>query len=95
MKHMSSYYMVTALDDSYHLDGCFDTVTDALDHLNDSYHRALERGYDNRYERWLIVRVDHLKLWNEDGSFKMEETKRYVVERPKFSSGHGCYILTY
>lgn len=95
MKHMSSYFQVTALDDTYHLYGYFDTLTDALDALNESYHRALKLGYDNRHERWLIIRIDHLKLWGEDGAFKMEEIRKYTVERPKFSEEHECYVLTY
>ena len=93
MNRNFSYYTITSTDDHYGLVGQFETRSDALDHINASYHGALEQGYDNRHNEWLIVKNENTKIYNDEGHFRSEETRRYVVGYAKFSEKYECYTL--
>ena len=93
MKRTSCYFEIKSPDDSYGLDGMFETSEAAIAHINYSYRRALKLGYDNRHENWVTVCVEHVKEFNDKGEFLKEETIRYVWECVQFSEYDDEYVI--
>lgn len=78
------YYEIKSTDGHYGLCGTFETTDDALAEINASYIRALERGYDNRHEKWAIICVNTVITSLENGDFFKEETTRTRVTTAEF-----------
>ena len=88
-----SYFEVKSPDDNYGLMGQFATEDDAIAHINESYRRALELGYDNRHENWVTVCVEYYKSLNDKGEFLKEETIRYVCSSVQFSECENAFVI--
>ena len=78
------YYEIKSPCGHYGLCGTFESTDDALAEINASYIRALERGYDNKHERWSIVCVKVVRTFLENGDFYKEETTRTLVNTTEF-----------
>ena len=98
MKRTFTYYEIKSHDDSHGLCGTFETEEEALKHINDSYRYALKRGYDNRNDKWLIVYVEHTKIFNDDGMFLKEEMTRVAAVSAEFDlyeGDDGAFVFAY
>ena len=92
MKFTNTWYEIKNPNDSYGLSGRFERCEGALKHINDSYQRAKERGYDNTHEKWIIVGVENVKEFDKNGEFLKEETVRYACEFVQFSFSDGEFV---
>ena len=93
MKRTYTYFEVKSLDDTYGLIECFETSEAAIAEVNAQYRRAKERGYDNSHKNWLIVRVEHVKEFNDKGEFLKEETLRFVWEFVQYDIYDDAYVV--
>lgn len=88
------WYEIKNPDMNYGMIGTFDTKGDALEKINSDYSRALERGYDNRSEKWIIVCVDYARENNDKGEFLRDSTKRFVTATVEFSEYENKFVFT-
>lgn len=88
-----SYFEVKSPDGNYGLTGHFATEDEAVAHINESYRRALELGYDNRHENWVTVCVEYYKSLNDKGEFLKEETIRFVCSSVQFSDYENAFVI--
>lgn len=93
MKRIFSCYEIKSPDDNYGLVGSFETVAEALFHINRSYQHAKSLGYDNSYEKWVIVCVERVKEFNSKGEFVKEEITRFVSDYVEYSFYNDAYLI--
>lgn len=98
MKRSGAYYEIKSYNGAFGLMGTFSTEADALAEINKSYNRALENGYDNRREKWAVVRVE----WEKDTEdvcdeyiFLEEKTHRFVTNRAEFSEYDKKFVFLF
>ena len=87
------YYEIKSPCDRYGLGGTFESEEKALEEINYTYRRALERGYDNRNEKWVIVCVQTTIIRNDKNEFLKEETIRFVTQTAEFSEYENAYVF--
>ena len=81
MKRTGSYYDVRSFDDTHGLViRKKDSFESTVESIEDVVERAKAQGYDND-EKWLIIRVDWEKTFDEQGIFQKETTTRTAVGR--------------
>ena len=79
MKRTGSYYDVRSFDDTHGLViRKKDSFESTVESIEDVVERAKAQGYDND-EKWLIIRVDWEKTFDEQGIFQKETTTRTAV----------------
>ena len=79
MKRSGGYYDVRSFDDTHGLViRKKDSFESAVESIEDVVERAKAQGYDND-EKWLIIRVDWEKTFDEQGIFQKETTTRTAV----------------
>ena len=94
MKMLNSmFYEIRSTDDIYGLIGVFESPAKALEEINRSYKIALECGFDNRHEKWVIVRNRTWIRRDDEGNFASSEVERYVVNRVEFSETAGKFVI--
>lgn len=93
------YYEIKSPCDHYGLCGTFETEDDALAEINSSYIRALERGFDNRNEKWSIICVKTVRTFIDNGEiygeFYKEETIRTRVATAEFDEYTNAFTLSH
>ena len=93
MTRTFNYYQIVSPDDVFTLGGSFDSKADALSHINYSFNRALELGYNNSHEEWLIVLYEKTRVFNDEGVFQREQMNRDLVGYAKYSPDSKSYVL--
>ena len=91
----NTYFEIRDPKNHHGLIGKYETPTQALDYINESYKNALEQGYDNRTNKWIIVCVQWKVIRDEKGNFLSEETSKFVFEQAEFSTYENAFVFTY
>ena len=93
MERRCEFYKVINNRDAYGLGDNFESEESALAYINDSYKRALSRGYDNRNEKWLIVCVQISTEFDENGVFLKRTTEEFVMDAVEYSEYDGQFVI--
>jgi hypothetical protein len=95
MKTTFEYFEIRSTNDNYGLVGRFDTTEQVLEEINRSYKQALENGYDNKNNKWIIVCNQVSKEFDDSGLFLKEETCRFIIEHVEFSFYDNAFVFVY
>ena len=93
MERRCEFYKIINKRDAYGLGDNFENGESALTYINDSYNRALSRGYDNRNEKWLIVCVQISTEFDENGDFLKRTTEEFVMDAVEYSEYDGQFVI--
>lgn len=88
-----THFEVRSPADAYGLMGNYETEQKALDAINESYRSALIRGYDNSYEKWIIVCVETIKVFDHGHDFLKSTTTRFVMASAEFSTYENAFVF--
>ena len=91
----NTYFEIKHPSDHHGLMGRYDTPEQALEYINESYKNALEQGYDNSTNKWIIVCVEWCVTRDEKGNFLKEETVRFAYEQVEFCSYGNEFVFAY
>lgn len=93
MKTVTNYFEIKTPEDSHGLNGRYATEDAALAAINWSCKNALESGYDNKHEKWIIVCVESIVERCEDNTFIRETITRSIVRTCEYSEVFKTYVL--
>ena len=88
------YYEIKSPCGHYGLVGTFDSAKAALEEINFSHARAKARGFDN-HEKWIIVRVEWERAFDDDGNWLAEKHDCCLAERAEYSDYEDEYVFVY
>ena len=95
MKTTFEFFEIRSTDDNYGLCGTFESEEKALEEINRSYEEAKTRGYDNKYNKWIIVCNQIVKETNKNGEFAKETTVRFAIASVEYSSYENAFVFVY
>ena len=88
-----TFFEVRSTADAYGLMGQYESEQKALDAINESYKSALIRGYDNSYEKWIIVCNEVVKSYDDGHDFLKSQVTRYVVASAQFDEYKKAFVF--
>ena len=94
-KSKMGHYEVMDTKGHYGLDGRFETENEALAEINRSYKKALERGYDNRRNRWITVWCERTVERTVNDEFLHESFTRTAMSSIVYSEYEDKFVFAY
>ena len=93
MKRDYEYFVIKDPKNNYGLPGTYETAEEALAYINQSYRNALSQGYDNRHEKWIIIRVSYKCEYDNYGNFLIDTTNRMLWDHIEYSLYEDAFVV--
>lgn len=92
MTNQTYYYKAYDVKGNWGVCGTYDSAEKVLDKINQDYVEALEKGYDNRNEKFVIVIVYFTTEKNDYDELVSRTMVEHVIWKVSFSEDHQKFV---